>query len=300
MSDIVYGLRQLAADCWRSRTSYLFLAPFLIAFAAFIIVPVLMAMGLSFTYFNGFEFPKIIGLKNYIALITNDMIFMKYALPNTVKFALFVGPGGFLLSFFFAWLIYQLPKKMRDFYTLAFYAPSLAGGMGIIWTIAFSGDRLGYLNSLLLRMGWIDTPHAWMQDPKYVLNIMIFISLWSSFSIGFLAQLGGLATINHELYEAGKIDGIKNRLQEVYYITIPSMKPQMLFSAVMSIVGTLRAAGIGITPVYSGHLIVSHIDDYAFTRFEVGYASALSVMLLVMTYLLMRFFYRILRSKEGV
>ncbi|MBP1993108.1 carbohydrate ABC transporter permease [Paenibacillus eucommiae] len=308
MIKVVHGLRQLARDCWRSRISYLFLAPFMLAFIAFVILPVFLAMLLSFTSYNGFGVPTIVGLKNYMNLITQDVIFQKYALPNTIKYALLVGPGGYILSFFFAWLIYQLPKKLRDFYTLAFYAPSLAGGvaLSVVWVAAFSGDAAGYLNNLLLKLGWIELPQVWLQDPRYLLNIMIIVSLWTSFSVGFLAILGGLATVNPELYEAGRIDGIKNRLQEVFYITVPSMKPQMLFSAVMSIVTTLKAGQIAtqltgqtITPRYSGHLIINHVDDYAYLRFELGYAAAVSVVLLVMSYLLMRFFYRILSDKEG-
>ncbi|BBH22163.1 ABC transporter permease [Paenibacillus baekrokdamisoli] len=308
MTSVIRGFRQLAFDCWRSRISYLFLAPFMICFIIFIIIPVVMAILLSFTSYNAFETPKFSGLSNYIALITQDLVFLKYALPNTLKFALFVGPGGYVLSFIFAWLIYQLPKKMRDFYTLAFYAPSLAGGtaLTVVWAAAFSGDRVGYLNYLLLKFGFLDLPVVWLQDPRYLLNIMIIVSLWISFNIGFLSMLGGLATVNPELYEAGRIDGITNRLQEVYFITIPSMKPQMLFSAVMTIVTTLKAGqisvqltGLPITPRYSGHLIINHVDDFAFQRYELGYASAISVVLLVMSYLLMRFFYRILKTKEG-
>lgn len=306
-TKMMRGLEMLAIDLWRSRISYLFLAPFLIVFLAFIIIPVGLAIVLSFTSYTGFGFPSFVGFKNYIDLITQDLIFMKYALPNTIKFALIVGPGGYCLSFFFAWLIYQLPKKMRDLYTLAFYAPSLAGGIAltVVWAAAFSGDRVGYLNNFMLNMGWIEVPLIWLQDPRFLLDIMIIVSLWTSFNIGFLAMLGGLSTVNPELYEAGRIDGIKNRLQEVFYITIPSMKPQMLFSAVMSIVTTLRAGqisvqltGLPITPRYSGHLIINHVDDYAFIRFELGYAAALSVVLLIMSYLLMRFFYRILSTKE--
>lgn len=232
---------------------------------------------------------------------------MKYALPNTFKFALLVGPGGYCLSFLFAWLITRLPKTARDIYTLAFYTPSLAGGVAltVVWAAVFSGDKVGYLNSLLLHFGLIDLPQLWLTNPKYLMNVMIIISLWTSFSVGFLAMLAGLQTVNHELYEAGKIDGIKSSLQEVFYITIPSMKPQMLFSAVMTIVGTLKAGAIStaltgaiITPDYAGHLIVNHIDDYAFIRFELGYASALCVVLLVISYAVMKFCYRLFAPKE--
>ncbi|MCQ6560624.1 carbohydrate ABC transporter permease [Paenibacillus mendelii] len=301
-------LRQFASECWRDRMSYLFLAPFLLAFSCFVLIPVFMAALLSVTTFNGFAFPKFIGVNNFIALLTQDIIFMKYTLPNTFKFAIIVGPGGYILSFIFAWLIHQLPKGLRDYFTLALYAPSMAGGvaLSVIWISTFSGDRVGYLNNILLNFGIIESPQLWLQDPKYLMTIMIIVTLWSSMGVGFLAMLGGLQTVNTELYEAGRIDGIKNRLQEVYYITIPSMKPQMLFSAVMAIVGTLKAGliskqltGLPITPGYSGHLITNHIDDYAFLRYEWGYASAVSVVLLLISFLIMRFCYRLFAAKEG-
>ncbi|CAM4213770.1 multiple sugar transport system permease protein [Paenibacillus endophyticus] len=291
----------------RDAFVYLFLAPFLICFLLFIVIPVIMAATLGFTSYDGFGSLHFIGLANYISLFTQDIIFLTKAIPNTFLFALIVGPGGYILAFVFAWLIHQLPIRIRDYYTLAFYAPSMAGGvaLSVVWIAAFSGDRVGYFNNFLLGMGWIDSPVIWLQDPKYLLNIMIIVSLWVSFSVGFLAMLAGLQTVNRELYEAGRIDGISSRLQEVFYITIPSMKPQMLFSAVMSIVGTLKAGGIStqltgmaITPSYSGHLIINHIDDYAFIRFELGYASAVSVMLLIFSYFAMRFAYRLFGSKE--
>ncbi|QNK60874.1 sugar ABC transporter permease [Paenibacillus sp. PAMC21692] len=279
----------------------------MLSFIIFIFIPVLLAALLSVTSFNGFTFPRLVGLNNFIAIISQDLIFLKFALANTLKFALIVGPGGYILSFAFAWLIHQLPKRIRDYYTLAFYAPSLAGGvaLSVVWGAAFSGDRVGYLNNWLLNLGLIDTPQLWLQDPKYLLGVMIVVSLWTSFSIGFLAILAGLQTVNQEMYEAGRMDGISNPLQEVFYITIPAIKPQMLFSAIMAIVGTLKAGGISvqltgqmITPQYAGHLMINHIDDYAFLRFELGYASALCVILLVISYLVLRFCYRLFLPKE--
>ncbi|MFK7695061.1 carbohydrate ABC transporter permease [Paenibacillus sp. HJGM_3] len=303
---ILRRIRQFLRECWRDRLSYLFLAPFLLCFACFIIIPVFMAALLSVTSFNGIAFPRFIGVSNFIYMLTQDIVFMKYTLPNTLKFAIIVGPGGYALSFVFAWLIHQLPRSIRDYFTLALYAPSMVGGvaLSVVWAATFSGDRVGYLNNVLIRLGIIDAPHLWLQDPKYLMNIMILVTLWTSMGVGFLAMLGGLQTVNTELYEAGRLDGIKNSLQEVYYITIPSMKPQMLFSAVMAIVGTLKAGaistqltGLTITPNYAGHLITNHIDDYAYLRYEWGYASALSVVLLIMSYALMKTSYKLFGSK---
>lgn len=277
----------------KNRLSYLFIAPFAILFLLFIAVPTLAAALLSFTSFNAVEPPRFVGWGNYIHLLTEDLVFWKHAIPNTFRFAIIVGPLGYIMAFFLAWCICKLPQRLRTYYTLAMYAPSLTAGiaMAVVWLIVFSGDRLGYLNSLLLRLNLVDSPQLWTQDPKYLLTIMMIVSIWSSMGIGFLAMIAGLQNVDPQLYEAGKIDGIKSALQEIWYITIPAMKPQMLFGAIMAVVGTLKAGAISMeltgtnpTPAYAGHLIINHIDDFGFIRFEMGYASTLSVVLLVLIY----------------
>ncbi|UVI31447.1 carbohydrate ABC transporter permease [Paenibacillus spongiae] len=291
----------------RHWLSYLFIAPFLITFILFIVVPTIAAIGLSFTYFNAIEAPKFVGWLNYRNLLTQDMVFWKYAIPNTFKFAVIVGPLGYIAGFMLAWLISQLPAKIRVFYTLALYTPSMTAGvaMAVVWLIVFSGDRLGYLNSFLLEIGIIDQAQLWTQDPKYLMNVMILVTLWGSMGVGFLALLAGIQNVDTQLYEAGKIDGIRNRLQEIWYITIPAMKPQMLFGAVMAVVGTLKAGQISVqlsganpSPQYSGHLLINHIDDYGFIRYEMGYASTISVVLLVLTYIVSRICWKLFGSKE--
>lgn len=274
-----------------------FLSPYFIMFFTFIVVPVLVAILLSFTYFNSIEFPTFIGLKNYVSLLTQDAVFMQYVLPNTLKFSLIVGPGGYLLSFLTAWLLAQIPHRPRTFLALIMYTPSMTAGvaMTVLWAIIFSGNASGYINSILLRLNLIVEPIQFLQSPDYLMNIMIVVSLWSSMGVGFLAMLSGILNINPEVYEAAYIDGIKNRFQEIIYITIPSMKPQMLFGAVMAVVGTFQAGAIGValsgtnpTPQYAGQLMVNHIDDYGFIRYEMGYAAAISVLLLVIVYLFSR------------
>jgi multiple sugar transport system permease protein len=261
-----------------------------------------MAIFLSFTYFNAIEKPRWIGVQNYVTLITRDDIFMKKVLPNTIKYALIVGVGGYVLSFILAWLVAQLTKIPRTIFALILYSPSLTAGvtMTVVWRVLFNGDQQGYLNALLLNLGIIDKPVQWLQSPQHLMDIMILVSLWSSMGVGFLAMLAGILNIDEQLYEAAYIDGIKNRLQEIIYITIPAMKPQMLFGAVMSIVNTFTSAGIGValsgsnpTPQYAGQLIVNHIEDYGFLRYEMGYAAALSVVLLIIIWFFSRIAWRL-------
>lgn len=275
------------------RTAGLFLAPYLAVFAAFILVPVAVAIGLSLTHFNTIQAPRFTGLVNYVALLTRDEIFMQHVLPNTIRFALIVGPGGYLLSFLLAWSLAQVPRGPRTVLALAIYSPSLTGGVviAVLWAIIFSGDRAGYLNSLLLSWGWIQEPVQWLQSPQWLMWIMVVVTLWGSMGVGFLAMLAGVLNINPELYEAAYLDGMRSRLQEIVYITVPSMKPQMLFGAVMAVVGTFNAGSIGVqlsgsnpTPQYAGQLIVNHIEDYGFLRYEMGYAAAVSVVLLAAVY----------------
>jgi multiple sugar transport system permease protein len=275
----------------KEGSAYAFISAYALLFIIFIIIPVLVAVLLSFTFFDTIQFPRFIGLKNYIALLTQDDIFMKYVLPNTIKFAVLVGPGGYVLSFLLAWVLAQLPKIPRTIFALILYSPSMTTGvaMSVVWLIFFSGDQNGYLNSYLLGLNIIQEPIQWLQSPQYLMSIMVIVTLWSSMGVGFLAMLAGILEINPEMYEAGALDGIRNRFQEIIHITIPSMKPQMLFGAVMAIVATFQAGAIGVTlsggnptPQYAGQLIVNHIEDYGILRYEMGYAAAVSVVLLLM------------------
>ncbi|MCS7010028.1 MAG: sugar ABC transporter permease [Anaerolineales bacterium] len=292
----------------KEGNAYAFLAPYALLFLVFIVIPVIVAALLSFTYFDTIQFPTFIGLRNYITLITQDEIFMKYVLPNTIEFAVIVGPGGYMLAFLLAWMLAQLPRLPRTILALIIYSPSMTSGvtMAVVWQTLFSGDQNGYLNSYLLNLGVIQEPIQWLQSPQFLMPIMIIVTLWSSMGVGFLAMLAGILEINPELYEAAAIDGMSSRWQEIFYITIPSMKPQMLFGAVMAIVGTFQAGAIGValsgsnpTPQYAGQLIVNHIEDYGFLRYEMGYAAAISVVLLLMVWFFSRLANRLFRSEEA-
>ena len=260
----------------------LLLLPYGLLFSMFILIPVAIAMGLSFTYFDVINKPTFTGLMNYIYLFTQDTVFMKKVLPNTFLYALIVGPGGYVISFLIAWMLSQIQAIPRTVLSLAIYTPSMVGQVfiGVVWKTIFSGDQRGIINNILLELNVIDT------------QIMILISLWSAMGIGFLAMISGILNITEELYEAAYVDGMKNRIQEILYITIPSMKPQMLFGAVMAIVNAFNMGWIGVTlsganptPEYAGQLITNHIDDYGFIRYEMGYAAAISVVLLIIVYL---------------
>ena len=292
------------------RNAYLFLLPYIILFCIFIIIPIAIAILLSFTKFDSVNFPVfsfIDSLDNYIYLFTRDTVFMQFVLPNTIKYALIVGPGGYILSFFFAWCLAQIPHMPRTIIAIILYTPSMTMGvaMTVLWRVIFSGNEAGYLNNLLISLGLINDPIQWLTSPDYLLSIMIIVALWGCNGVGFLGMLSGILNINPEVYEAAYIDGMKNRFQEIFYITIPMMKPQMLFGAVMAIVGTFNSGAIGVqltgsnpTPQYAGQLIVNHIDYYGFTKYEMGYAAAVSVVLLLIVMIFSKVIYKLFGTNE--
>lgn len=277
----------------KKSTPYLFLLPYLLLFTVFIIIPTGMAVMLSFTNYNAVQTPQFVGLTNYINLLTQDTIFLQYVLPNTILFSIIVGVIGYILSFFLAWSLSQLSKLPRTVLALILYSPSMTQGvaMSVVWRTVFLGNQSGIANYVLTSLGIINEPIIWLQNANYIMPIVIIVALWSSMGVGFLAMLAGLMNVNPELYEAGSIDGIRNRFQEVVYITIPSMKPQMLFGAVMAVTNAFQQGSIGVqltgsnpTPQYAAQLMVNHIEDYGFTRYEMGYAAAVSVGLLALIY----------------
>ncbi len=286
----------------KNKTGYLFLLPFLILFTAFTIVPVAVAMGTSFTNYNMIQRPGFVALDNYAFLLLDDDVFLK-ALQNTLIFALVTGPVGYLASFFMAWII-TLVKKGKGFFSLAFYAPSLTSGvaMSTIWLIIFSGDRYGYLNNLLLKLGILTEPILWTSDSDYVMGVVMLISVWMSMGTGFLVFLAGFQNIDPALYEAARVDGISSRFQELRLITWPLMKPQLLFGAINSIVGSFAVFDVATavagmpSPNYSAHTIVAHLYDYAFTRYNMGYASAVAMILFLITFVMGRVCMRMFKS----
>ena len=273
-----------------SRASYAMMAPYLLIFLTFTIIPVVVGFALSFTNYDMLQSPKFVGLDNYVNLFLYDEVFI-IALKNTLILAVITGPVSYIMAFLFAWLINELPQKVRGLMTLIFYAPSISGNAYVIWQLLFSSDRHGYINSFLISMGITNEPILWLTTPSYALIILIIVQLWLSLGVSFLSFRAGLQTVDRTLFEAAAIDGIKNRWQELWYVTLPQMKSQLLFGAVMQITNSL---GIGMVSVnlfgmpsteYAAHTLVTHILDFGSTnstRLEMGYASAIAVVLFLL------------------
>ncbi len=286
----------------KNGSCYGMIAPFMILFIVFTVIPVVMSLPIGFTDFDMVNPPEFVGLENFETLFLSDRTFIK-SIRVTLIFALVTGPLSYVLCFFLAWLINEMPPKLRTVFTLIFYIPSMAN-VYTVWQLIFSGDMNGYLNAVLIDLNIITAPVQWLTDGRYVLGASIVVQLWISLGAGFLALSAGFRSIDRTQYEAGAIEGIRNRWQELVYITIPSMKPQMLFAAVMQIVSSFTAgavvqslAGFPSTD-YKAHTMMSHAYDYGWMRFEMGYASAICLVVFAAMYVCSRVIGRLLGEKE--
>ncbi len=284
------GRSPVLTEFRRNWQNYALMAPFLILFFLFTLLPLIVSVCLSFSDFDAFSTPNFVLWENYLRMFLDDDVFI-IALRNTLIFAVVTGPVSYLLCFFLAWLINDCAPKLRAVLTLVFYAPVLSGTTYTIWTFIFSADSYGLINGFLMKFGLIQEPVGWLTDTAYILTVVIIVQLWLSLGTGFLAFIAGLQTVDPSLYEAGLMDGIHNRFQEVWYITIPAMRSQLLFGAVMQIVTSfsvgdvsIRLAGFPSTQ-YAAETILTHIMDYGTVRFEMGYACALACFLFVMMYI---------------
>lgn len=277
--------RQLLVSIKQNKECYLMIAPFMLFFIVFTVVPVIMSLPMGFTDFNMAQAPKFVGLSNYTTLFLSDKIFIR-SIRVTLVFALLTGPVSYVLCFMLAWLINELPPKLKTIFTLIFYAPSMAN-VYTVWQLIFSGDINGYLNSFLIELGIINSPVQWLTDGRYVLGVTIVVQLWISLGAGFLALRAGFQNIDRSLYEAAAIEGIRTKWQELIYIVIPSMGPQMMFAAVMQIVSSFTAGTVAQSLVgfpstdYKAHTIMTHAYDYGWVRFEMGYAAAICMILFI-------------------
>ena len=271
------------------RTSILFALPYLLLFAVFTVLPVVMSLILSFTRYDILNPPEFAGVSNYLRLFLEDEVFL-IAVRNTLLFAIITGPVGYLACLLVAWMINEFPPKLRAVLTLIFYAPSISGAVYVVWSIIFSSDAYGIANYFLTTLGLIDEPVLWLQDPTYMLGVIILVQIWLSLGTSFLTFIAGLQGVDVSLYEAGAMDGIRNRWQELWYITLPSIRPQLMFGAVMQITAAFAASDIcmnlaGFPSVdYAAHTIVIHMMDYGTTRFELGIACAIATILFLLTF----------------
>ncbi len=273
------------ADTWRRhKYKYMMIAPFGLIFIIFTFLPVLVSIVFSFTSFNMVEAPEFVGWKNYLDLIVYDPTFLT-AIKNTLFFAIITGPVSYIMCFLFAWMVNDLPRIPRAIMTLVFYAPSISGNAYLVWKLLFSSDSYGWVNAWLMKLGFIQEAVQWLVTKEYIMPILIIVQLWLSLGVSFLTFIAGFQNLDKSLLEAGAVEGVKNRWQELWYIILPSMKPQLMFGAVMQITSSLSVSQLSIDLVgfpsvsYAGHTILTHLHDYGNIRYELGYACTIAVIL---------------------
>lgn len=289
----------------KARSCYLMVFPFLLLFTVFIVIPVIVAFVFSFTDFNMLETPNFVGLDNFFRMFLEDDSYMT-AVRNTLIFAVITGPLSYFACLIFAWLINELSPVTRAILTVIFYLPSMSNMIFVIWTYIFSGDQYGVLNTVLMQMSIIKEPIQWLTDASTIMPVIIFVQLWLSLGTSFLSFIAGLQNVNTELYEAAAVDGVKNRWQEVIYVTLPSMGPQLLFGAVMQISGAFSVGSICVTLAgfpstdNAALTVVTHISDYGSTRMELGYACAMSFVLFVIMFITNNVIQSIIRKHTDI
>lgn len=281
------------------RQAYLLMLPFLICFCMFTVWPVVYSLAMSFTNYNLFQEPEFVGFYNYYKLFFKDDIFLQ-SFQNTLLFAVITGPVGYVMCFFFAWVINELEPKFRSLMTLVFYAPSIAGNVFVIWLVIFNGDAYGYLNSLLMYLGIITSPIQWLSDPTYMMTAVIIVQLWISLGTSFLTLRAGFNTVDRTYYEAAAIDGVKNRWQELWYVTLPMMVPHLALSAVLSITGAFASGNVAQVLTgfpstnYATHMMIHHLLDYGTIRQERGYAAAIATVIFLLSVVFNKLFQKLL------
>ncbi len=279
--------KEVATRIWNDRVGYLMCLPYFVLFCCFTVVPVLISIFYSFTDFNMIQSPNLVGVANYLRLFLDDEIFL-IAIRNTVILAGVTGPVGYLMCFFFAWALNEFTPKVRAVLTLMFYAPSISGNAFLIFTLLFSGDSYGFVNAWLIKLGIINSPILWFQDTEYMMPLVIVVLLWTSLGTSFLNFIAGFQGVDRSYYEAAAVDGVRNRWQELWFVTLPLMKESLMFSAVMSItsafsIGPTIDGLVGFPSTgYAVHTIMHHLNDYGGQRFEMGYASAIATLLFLL------------------
>ncbi len=296
-----YSIGYTLKEMRNHKAEYFMILPYMLLFVFFTVLPVLTSIILGFTDYNLLQMPDFVGLDNYINLFLNDDIFI-IAAKNTLIFAVVTGPISYFGCLLLAWVVNELPPLLRTFMTFLFYAPSISGSLYLIWSFIFSGDIYGWVNGFLMDLGVISSPISWLSDARYMNTIVMVVQIWMSFGTGFLSFVAGLQGIDKNMYEAGAIDGVSNRFQELIYLTLPSMGPQLMFGAVMQISSSFSAGAVSAalcgnpSTDYAATTIINHIGDYGTVRYEMGYASAMATLLFVVMILMNSLISKVLKK----
>jgi putative chitobiose transport system permease protein len=270
-----------------SITPYLFLAPALIVIAVFLLYPIGAVVYYSFTDYNIVRPPEWAGLKNY-QWLAKDPIF-RQALKHSFTYLL-VTPILVVLSTVLAIIVNRKLPGINAYRAL-FFIPVVSGtiAVGIAWRMMF--DTNGIINGILLTIGLLKEPIQWLAEPAFTLPIAMMLTIWLGLGYYMMILLAGLQNIPEELYDAAAIDGC-NGWQKHWHVSIPGLRPQITFVAVISSLAALQVfneifiltGGLGGI-LNSGVTMVFYLWQQAFRLNHAGRASALALVLLVITLL---------------
>ncbi|HET7169739.1 MAG TPA: sugar ABC transporter permease [Candidatus Limnocylindrales bacterium] len=269
----------------RSATPYLFLVPALVLLAIFVFYPIVAVVWYSFTDYDIVRPPVFVGLDNFARLIDDETFWL--ALTHSLVY-LIVTPILIVLSILLAIVVNRRLRGIH-IYRALYFVPAVSGSIaiGLSWRWLF--DRTGFINSVLQSWGVIDQPIQWLTTPAYVLPIAMLLTIWAGIGYYSVIFLAGLQNIPDELYDAARIDGCTD-LQKHRYVSIPALRPQIVFVAVISSLAALkvfdeiyvltnRSGGI----LDSGTTMVFYLWQQAFQQSNAGYASAIAIVLLAVT-----------------
>ena len=269
----------------RRLTPWAFLAPALILLGIFVFYPIAAVVYYSLTDYDIVRPPVFIGLDNFIRLLDDDTL--KLALLHSFLYLL-VTPILIGLSIALA---IAVNRRLRGIhvYRALYFVPAVSGSIaiGLSWRWLF--ERSGFINSVLVSWGVIHEPIQWLATPAYVLPIAMLLTIWAGIGYYSVIFLAGLQNVPEELYDAARIDGCSD-LQKHWYVSIPALRPQIVFVGVISSLAALkvfdeiyvltnRTGGI----LNSGVTMVFYLWQQAFERSNAGYASAIAIVLLVIT-----------------
>ena len=264
-----------------TRSAWLFLAPSLLLFAVFVVLPVVAAFGISFTSWDLFTPAHFAGLANYRQLLFEDKLFHK-VLGNTAVYVVGTVPVQMILALGVALLLNRGvwgQNALRVIYFLPVVSSTVA--VALIWSWIFNSN-FGVLNALLSALGVQDLP-GWLNSSKWALPALIIVAIWQGLGYSMVLFLAGLQGIGREAYEAGELDGAVG-WKKHWYITLPLLSPTTFFVAIVSLIGSFQVFDLAFVmtqggPANATNTIVYYIYQNAFQFYRMGYASAAAMIL---------------------
>lgn len=289
---------------WRisaqARAAWLFMLPSLLLLGAFVVWPILQAAWMALHKWDlADEHPKFIGLKNFVDLAADERFWN--SLRNTAQYAVWVVPLQLLLALAFA-LLLNTQLRGRTFFRGLFFLPVLVSFAveAIIWRFLLDPD-IGFIGYYSTQLG---LPHIeWLRSPDWAMTAVIMISVWRWFGFNLVILLAGLQGISESYYEAAEVDGANN-WQQFRYVTLPLLRPSLLFALVNAVIAALQAFDqiYVLTrggPMFSTETVVVYIYRQGFTNYAMGFASAAALVLFALIFVVTLGQLRILRYQEA-